>query len=68
MENVFAALTAKIAESGKGRCLTVPPHTTHRAGPQWAVRGNHRAVARSKSRSTMYTTDTLRPDRGDFLP
>ena len=58
----------KAGQSGKGRRLTAPPHTTHRAGPQWAVRGNHRAVARSKSRSTMYTTDTLRPDRGDFLP
>ena len=45
MENVFAALTAKIAESGKGRCLTVPPHTTHHAGPQWAVRRNHQALA-----------------------
>ncbi|MBK7235672.1 MAG: hypothetical protein IPI02_08620 [Sterolibacteriaceae bacterium] len=25
------------AESGKDRRLTGPPHTTHRAGPQWAV-------------------------------
>jgi len=33
------------AESGKGRRLTVPPHTTHHAGPQWAVRRNHRALA-----------------------
>ncbi len=32
-------------ESGKGRGLTVPPHTTHHAGPQWAVRRNHRALA-----------------------
>lgn len=31
------------AESGKGRLLTGPPHTTHHAGPQWAVqRGDAR--------------------------
>ena len=24
-------------ESGRQRLLTVAPHTTHRAGPQWAV-------------------------------
>ncbi len=32
-------------QSGKGRYLIVPPHTTHHAGPQWAVRRNHRALA-----------------------
>jgi hypothetical protein len=27
----------KKAQSGKDRLLTGPPHTTHHAGPQWAV-------------------------------
>ena len=35
----------KKPQSGKGPCLAVPPHTTHHAGPQWAVRRNHRALA-----------------------
>ena len=32
-----AAALSPEAQSGKDRHLTGPPHTTHHAGPQWAV-------------------------------
>ena len=58
-------------KSGKGRRLTVPPHNTHHAGPQWAFRGNYRVpmtIGNIKSRSAMYTTDTPRRNRGKAIP
>src|SRR3972149_4392103 len=45
------------SQSGEGRRLAVPPHTTHHAGPQWAVRRNHRALAGNDSCSTVLTTN-----------